>query len=466
MNTAMLDVLIKYPSAFILNFIFEPFAGAALAYGLVWLAMRPKGGKTMHSPFLWHSCGVAATVMGSAIFRIIAMATFGGFSAYEPPSKTWAAGFYTLIIPAIIAAGYIAWLKKRVTNENASQVTFARTVEVAQNKAASIHLTKTVQSNSRMSARTAKGWLWFKLVAILMLVTFGIKILFALGVNNSINKVALAFVGAVGGTIVFGGIAFLLGWLTGEDKPHETLATPQLTASNTIADTSAIDAIYEKIDQELKTDNLDRATWTRAQGDAEGNAERTKALYIKYRAQRLLAANRDESGHQATFDAFSVERPAEKYNSRFVAATAGMLAVAVVAVIVIEFFTEKPAPTKGEDRFKPLDLSDYATPIPQPAQASKTPSNSVDWSQFTPVQPPVPAEIDAKADARAIALQVKALEDEVPDWRSIVGVKGNTSNAYRRWLSKQPPEYQDELNSTNSAAVIARSIAKFKAETK
>ena len=208
------------------------------------------------------------------------MVTFAGRSAYEPASKTGAAGFYMLIIPAIVAAGYIAWLKKRPT--------------------------------------------------------------------------------AIG---------------------H---ATPDLKANDVIADTSTIDATYEKLDQELATDNLDRATWTRAQGDAEGNAERAKALYIKYRAQRLLAASRDESGHQATFDVLSLGKPAKKYNSRFVAAIAGILVCAVLAVIVIGFFTEKPAPTKGAtsagnvfdqfdtekpaptkgaDGFKPLDFSAGSIPV-------------------------------------------------------------------------------------------------------
>ena len=113
MNTAMIDVLIKYPFVFFLKFIAEPLAGAVLAYYLVWLAMRPKDCRKMHSPFLWHSCGLAATVIGSAVFRVIAMVTFAGRSAYEPASETGAAGFYILIIPAIIAAGYITWLKKK-----------------------------------------------------------------------------------------------------------------------------------------------------------------------------------------------------------------------------------------------------------------------------------------------------------------------------------------------------------------
>lgn len=113
MNTAMINGLIEYPFVFFLKLIAEPLAGAALAYYLVWLAMRPKDGRKVHSPFLWHSCGLAATVIGSAIFRVIAMVTFAERSAYEPASEAGAAGLYILIIPAIIAVGYITWLKKK-----------------------------------------------------------------------------------------------------------------------------------------------------------------------------------------------------------------------------------------------------------------------------------------------------------------------------------------------------------------
>ena len=52
------------------------------------------------------------------------------------------------------------------------------------------------------------------------------------------------------------------------------------------------DAIYLQIRNELDSGSHDVATWTRAQGDSEGNAERAKALYIKYRAERLRAASR------------------------------------------------------------------------------------------------------------------------------------------------------------------------------
>ena len=112
MNTAIINDLIQHPSVLLINFIAETFAGAALAYYLVWLAMRPKAAK-VQSHFLWHVIGVAATVIGSAIFRIMAIVTFAGRRAYDLPSEGGVAGFYVLIIPAIVAAGYIAWLKKK-----------------------------------------------------------------------------------------------------------------------------------------------------------------------------------------------------------------------------------------------------------------------------------------------------------------------------------------------------------------
>lgn len=113
MNTAVIGALIEHPSVFVGKFIFEPLAGAALAYFIVWLVMRPKDGRKMENSFLWHSFGVVSTVVGSAIFRIIAMVTFAGRSAYEPAAEGGVAGFYMLIVPALVAAGYVAWLKKK-----------------------------------------------------------------------------------------------------------------------------------------------------------------------------------------------------------------------------------------------------------------------------------------------------------------------------------------------------------------
>lgn len=115
MNTDIVTFFMGHPYHFLLNFIAKPLAGAVIAYGLVWLFMRPKDGRTVPNPFLWWlALGVAVAVAGGAMFRIVAMVTFAGHSAYEPASETGAAGFYILIVPAIAAAGYIAWLRTRM----------------------------------------------------------------------------------------------------------------------------------------------------------------------------------------------------------------------------------------------------------------------------------------------------------------------------------------------------------------
>lgn len=80
----------------------------------------------------------------------------------------------------------------------------------------------------------------------------------------------------------------------------------------------------------------------------------------------------------------------------------------------------------------------------------------------------VAAEVDPKqvrttVETQIVAIQTEVLEDEHPDWRTIVGDK-DSNNDYRKWLAKQPAEYQQKLVSTNSAAVIGKSIVKFKAE--
>lgn len=69
-----------------------------------------------------------------------------------------------------------------------------------------------------MSARVEKGKRWFKFVLLLVGISAGIKVLFALGHPNMGNKLALAFVQFVGGALIFGSLAFLLGWLAGKEK--------------------------------------------------------------------------------------------------------------------------------------------------------------------------------------------------------------------------------------------------------
>lgn len=111
MNTEIIHVLIEHPSVIVGHFIIEPLPVGVLAYYLVWVAMRPKYRREIENSFFWHSCGVVATVIGSSIFRIIAMATFAGHSAYDPPAEDGSLVFYKFIVPALVAAGYVALLK-------------------------------------------------------------------------------------------------------------------------------------------------------------------------------------------------------------------------------------------------------------------------------------------------------------------------------------------------------------------
>ena len=86
------------------------------------------------------------------------------------------------------------------------------------------------------------------------------------------------------------------------------------------------------------------------------------------------------------------------------------------------------------------------------------------FAQTLRTNPANPVDIDEKVHARVIALETEALEDAHPQWRALVGTPDSKTD-YRQWLSKQPSEYQQKLNATNSASVIARSIDKFRSGT-
>ena len=92
-------------------------------------------------------------------------------------------------------------------------------------------------------------------------------------------------------------------------------------------------------------------------------------------------------------------------------------------------------------------------------------------SMLPPAPPPPPASA-AAAQASTDAAEIKALQDEYPDWRKIVGAVDITkqqpdpNNPFRKWLATTDAAYQALINSTNSAAVMAHSIRTFQSETK
>lgn len=242
--------------------------------------------------------------------------------------------------------------------------------------------------------------------------------------------------------------------------------TPHLEANDVLVEASAIDATYEKIDQELKTDNLDRATWTRAQGDAEGNAERAKALYIRYRAQRLLAASRDKKTRLSTIQGSSPAEPQKKGTSKSAPAfiVASVVAVALIGFVIKQSIApsfiqlpEKPDLSQGNRLATPEEESKL---VPWPVDLSK---GAMDWSKVAPEK--ARDESDLQAEQRTRRTE-EVISIRYPNWRDITGSKNGNPTAYRKWLATQPADYQATINSTWNANDIIESIDKFKTDTK
>jgi hypothetical protein len=60
---------------------------------------------------------------------------------------------------------------------------------------------------------------------------------------------------------------------------------------------------------------------------------------------------------------------------------------------------------------------------------------------------------------------IETLSRRHPDWAEIVGPE-NSQTEYRKWLAKQPPEYQAKILASWNPGEVANSIDKFKKETK
>ncbi|MBN9535784.1 MAG: hypothetical protein BGN99_06560 [Alphaproteobacteria bacterium 65-37] len=80
------------------------------------------------------------------------------------------------------------------------------------------------------------------------------------------------------------------------------------------------------------------------------------------------------------------------------------------------------------------------------------------------------ASVDTEQVASAVrsARQQDAfdvLDDLHPGWRDIVGRAEDADNAFRKWLAMQSQDYQDRINTTQSASITARAIDQFKAAT-
>ena len=83
-----------------------------------------------------------------------------------------------------------------------------------------------------------------------------------------------------------------------------------------------------------------------------------------------------------------------------------------------------------------------------------------------------PAALEAMLARHTAAKELEVLEDAYPEWRKIVGAvdvtreRPDPKNPFRRWLAGQDAAYQNRINNSESAAVIARAIRRFQSETK
>jgi hypothetical protein len=123
MNSSIIATFVANPSVLVMKLFVEALPGAAIAYAVMWWILRPRDGRKVPGPFLRHALGVFLSVAGGALFRVIAMATFAGRGAFETAPETGAAAFYVLVVPAVVAAGYIVWLKRQLSNPSGSRTT-------------------------------------------------------------------------------------------------------------------------------------------------------------------------------------------------------------------------------------------------------------------------------------------------------------------------------------------------------
>lgn len=88
-----------------------------------------------------------------------------------------------------------------------------------------------------------------------------------------------------------------------------------------------------------------------------------------------------------------------------------------------------------------------------------------------PAEAAQPVDVNAAVEQALMKREEAALAKAYPDWTEIVAkpkASGDVipaDNPFRVWLSQQAPEYQKEINETNSYADIMAAITKFKTAT-
>jgi hypothetical protein len=111
MNTAIVNLLVDQPWFAVNTLITSALPGTALAYWVVWWAMRPRDRRKAPRALVFHAVGLITTMAVSALCRVVSIATFGGRDAFEL-SGAGVAALYILLIPAIVAAMFLAWRRR------------------------------------------------------------------------------------------------------------------------------------------------------------------------------------------------------------------------------------------------------------------------------------------------------------------------------------------------------------------
>jgi hypothetical protein len=172
-----------------------------------------------------------------------------------------------------------------------------------------------------MSAKHDKGVTWFKAVAKLMLIITAVRLLFAFSHHDVPFQLFQVFIQLLIGVVIFGGGAYVLGWITIKDEASIPDPATQLSATSSqhpaarsqhtltsnitpainppttqhamgsqlITNTHAVDedAIYAIVAEEIETGTTDKGLWTRLYAEFDGDEKKTKIAYIKQRAIHL-----------------------------------------------------------------------------------------------------------------------------------------------------------------------------------
>ncbi|MEW6513357.1 MAG: DUF3426 domain-containing protein [Pseudomonadota bacterium] len=144
-----------------------------------------------------------------------------------------------------------------------------------------------------MNSRLRKGLRWFMTTMLFVVWVPVFKALYAFAYPDPGGKLAEALMILVGYIVLFGVPAFLLGLATWRRPPVEAqseAATDSRYGSGGKILLAEENAIYSAISDELESGAIDKALWTRLFAEYGGDENKTKAAYIRRRAEILAAA--------------------------------------------------------------------------------------------------------------------------------------------------------------------------------